>query len=87
MCSLWPETKMENHSNCRGQVSTCMDVLISCCSLKKKLGKSRQKDSAVTSIQLIQTPVIPGTKCIEQWYSKTLECESSCMDGPHTSFL
>ena len=57
--------------------------------IKKKLGESRQNDSAITSIQLIQTPVIPGTKSIEQQYSSTLECESSCMDGPcgnHTYF-
>ena len=36
VCSLWPEAKMENHSNCRGQVGTCMDVLILCCIFKKK---------------------------------------------------
>ena len=62
----------------------CFDIMLQ---FKKKLGESRQKDSAVTSIQLIQTPVIPGTKSIEQWYSKTLACESSCMDGPCTSLL
>ena len=62
-----------------------MDVLILLHILKNKLGESRQEDSVITSIQLIQTPVIPGTKSVEQLYSKTLECESSCMDGPCTS--
>ena len=61
----------------------CFDFMLQ---IKKKIGESRQEDSAIKSIQLIH--VIPGTKSIEQLqYNNTVACESSCMDGPCTSLL